>query len=51
LQQYDLVAGPLIDRLLQRQLPDGSWRQMTQLTALAVLALQSVDEGRNVYQF
>lgn len=51
LQQYELAVGPFIDRLLQRQLSDGSWRQMTQLTALAVLALQSVNEGRNVYQF
>ncbi|MCB9419848.1 MAG: terpene cyclase/mutase family protein [Ardenticatenaceae bacterium] len=50
LQAYKLPASVFVDRLLQRQLPDGSWRQMTQLTALAVLALQSVGGGSNVYQ-
>ncbi len=50
LQQYDLPTDRFVDRLLQSQLADGSWRQMTQLTALAVLALQSVNGGGNVYQ-
>jgi hypothetical protein len=50
LQQYGLSTDRFVDRLLQSQLADGSWRQMTQLTALAILALQSVNGGRNVYQ-
>ena len=50
LQRYGLPTGRFVDRLLQSQLADGSWRQMPQLTALAILALQSVSGGGNVYQ-
>lgn len=50
LQQYGLPTDNFVDRLLQGQLADGSWRHMTQLTALAILALQSVNGGGNVYQ-
>jgi len=49
LQQYGRQVDTFVDQLLQRQLADGSWRQMTQLTALAILALQSVSGGDNVF--
>jgi hypothetical protein len=52
LQQYGQTSDKLVEQLLRRQLADGSWRQMTQLTALAILALQSVNGGGggNIFQ-
>jgi hypothetical protein len=50
LQQYGQNSDKLVEQLLRRQLADGSWRQMTQLTALVILALQSVNGGANVFQ-
>jgi hypothetical protein len=50
LQQYGQNSDKLVEQLLRRQLADGSWRQMTQLTALVILALQSVNGGGNVFQ-
>lgn len=49
LQSYGLTADSLTSLLLQRQSADGSWRQMIQLTALAALALQSVNGESNVF--
>jgi hypothetical protein len=49
LQQYGLPVDAFVNQLLQRQSADGSWRQMTQLTALAVAALQSANGGSNVF--
>lgn len=49
-QAYALPTEPYVDLLLSRQLEDGSWRQMTQLTALSILALQSVTGGGNVFK-
>jgi hypothetical protein len=46
---YQRPCGRLMDRLLARQDPDGSWRGQTHLTALAVLALQTKDQS-NVFE-
>lgn len=50
LQKYGQKSDKLVTQLLHRQMADGSWRQMTQLTALVILALQSVNGGGNVFQ-
>ncbi len=50
MQAYRQPADSFVDLLLRRQLEDGSWRQMTQLTALSALALQSVMGGGNVFK-
>jgi hypothetical protein len=50
---FDVYGWPTekyVDRLLARQKSDGSWRQMVWTTALAVLALQAVNGGENVFQ-
>ncbi len=50
LDLYGQSLAPLPKMLLQRQQPDGSWREMTQLTALALLALQTAAGEGNVFQ-
>lgn len=47
---YGLSLAPLREMLLQRQQQDGSWQGMTQLTALALLALQSAAGEGNVFK-
>jgi len=42
--------GDLAQALCRRQEPDGSWRQQIHVTALAVLALQAVAGGKNVFK-
>jgi hypothetical protein len=50
---FDVAARPaaqLADALLRRQQIDGSWRGQVHLTALSVLALQSIAGGKNVFR-
>jgi hypothetical protein len=42
---FEREAGHLRDRLAERQTADGSWRGQPHLTALAVLALRTGDQG------
>lgn len=44
-----LDVGPWIDRLVQRQAPDGSFGGRVDLTALAALALAAAEEGSHVF--
>jgi len=50
MQVYTQPTDNFVALLLERQLSDGSWRGMTQLTALSILALQSVSGGVNVFK-
>jgi hypothetical protein len=47
---FDQPTDELVTALLKRQRTDGSWRQATHLTALAVLALTCVTGGPNVFK-
>jgi hypothetical protein len=47
---FDRPTGKLVDLLLKRQEPDGSWRQMVWWTSLAALALQAVNGGKNAFK-
>jgi hypothetical protein len=47
---YGRPTERFVDLLLARQEQDGSWRQMPWWTALAVLALQNVEGGENVFK-
>jgi hypothetical protein len=50
LQLYDRPTEVYVDLLRKRQEADGSWREMIWWTAMAVIALQTVDGGKNVFQ-
>ena len=50
LQLYDRPVERFVDLLLARQESDGSWRQMSWWTALAILALQVTEGGNNVFK-
>lgn len=50
LNLYRQETEPLTALLLDRQQSDGSWRHAGHLTALSVLALQSVWEDRNAFK-
>lgn len=47
---FQQQTEPWVTLLLERQQRDGSWRHAGHLTALSVLALQSVWEDRNVFK-
>jgi len=50
LNLFEEQTEPFVSLLLERQQVDGSWRHMIHLTALSVLALQSVWGGINVFK-
>ena len=50
---FDILGKPtsnLARALIRRQAGDGSWRQNIHLTALAVIALQTIEMGTNVFK-
>jgi hypothetical protein len=47
---FNRSTDRFVDLLLNRQEPDGSWRQMNWWTSLAVLALQAVNGGNNAFK-